>query len=185
MSLTVEVSLISGKTVSLETHGDELVESVRVRAQRALRAGKGRLSDSTGSVLDGGMPLKKARLQYVEPLTLQVRRVDICGGRAAFAAILGDGSDVTWGNSLFLGDGSGVQDQLNNVQQMQSSEWAFAAILGDGSVVTWGDADCGGHSSAVRDQLKNVQQIQATKPGLCCDSGGWLCRHLGRSCQRW
>ena len=62
--------------MSLETHGDELVESVRVRAQRALGAGKGRLLDCTGSVLDGGAPLKKARLQYAEPLTLHVRRVD-------------------------------------------------------------------------------------------------------------
>ena len=80
-----------------------------MRAQRALRAGKGRLLDSTGSVLDGGTPLKKARQQYVEPLMLQVRMVDICGGRMAFAAILGDGSDVTWGKySLFLGGGSGV-----------------------------------------------------------------------------
>ena len=151
MSLTVEVSLISGKTVSLETHGDELV----VRAQRALRAGKGRLSDSTGSILDGGMPLKKARLQYAEPLTLQVRRIDICGGRTAFGGWLGR----DWGNSLFLGDGSGVQDQLKNVQQIQASGRAFAAILGDGSVVTRGGADFGGDSSGVRDQLTNLQQI--------------------------
>ena len=95
MDLTVEVSLISGKTVSLQTHGDEPVQSLQVRAQRALGAGKGRLLDSTGSVLDGGASLKKARLQ--EPLTLQVRRVDILGSMTAFAAILGDGSVVTWG----------------------------------------------------------------------------------------
>ena len=70
MSLTVEVSLISGRTVSLQTHEVESVESLRVRAQRALGAGKGRLVDSTGSVLDGGASLKKARLQFQEPLTL-------------------------------------------------------------------------------------------------------------------
>ena len=74
MSLTIEVSLISGKTVSLQTHEDESVESLRVRAQRALGVGKGRLVSSTGSVLDGGVPLKKARLQQAEPLTYQVRR---------------------------------------------------------------------------------------------------------------
>ena len=83
MSFMLEVSLISGKTASLQAHGDESVESLQVRAQRALGVGNGRLLDSSGSVLDGGAPLKKARLQYGEPLTLQVRRVDICCGQTA------------------------------------------------------------------------------------------------------
>ncbi|CAE7915552.1 unnamed protein product, partial [Symbiodinium sp. KB8] len=162
MSLMVEIRLMSGRTASLQTNGDESVESLRVRAQKALGAAKGRLLDSTGSVLDGGAPLKKARLQYEEPLTFQIRPVDICGGRFASAAILGDGSVVTWGEARFGGDSSGVRDQLKNVQQIQTTSGAFAAILGDGSVVTWGDAGFGGDSSGVRDQLKNVQQIQAT-----------------------
>jgi hypothetical protein len=56
-----------------------------------------------------------------------------------------------------------VQDQLRNVQQIQSTSGAFAAILADGSVVTWGDPDYGGDSSEVEDQLQNVQQIQGTQ----------------------
>ena len=122
MSLTLEVSLVSGKTVSLQTHGDESVESLKVRAQRALGVGKGRLLSSTGSVLDGGAVVKKARLQQAEPLSLQVRRVDICAKKGAFAAILGDGSVVTWGDADCGGDSSGVQDQLKNVQQVQATE---------------------------------------------------------------
>ena len=59
----------------------------------------------------------------------------------AFAAILGDGSVVTWGSAFSGGDSTAVQDQLRNVQQIQASCDAFAAILGDGSVVTWGGAD--------------------------------------------
>eukprot|EP00439_Symbiodinium_sp_Y106_P008004 s1164_g1.t1 len=171
------VSLVSGKTVSLQTHGDESVESLKVRAQRALGVGKGRLLSSTGSVLDGGAVVKKARLQQAEPLSLQVRRVDICAKKGAFAAILGDGSVVTWGDADCGGDSSGdgsvvtwgdadcssgVRDHLKNVQQIQATCTAFAAILRDGSIVTWGNAGCGGDSSAVRGQLKNVQQIQAT-----------------------
>ena len=112
MSLELEVSLISGKTVSLQTHADESVDSLRVRAQRGLGVGKGRLLDSTGSVLDGGSPVKKARLPHAEPLTLQVRRVDICCGGGAFAAILGDGSVVTWGQAVFGGDSNAVQSHL-------------------------------------------------------------------------
>ena len=49
---------------------------------------------------------------------------------AAFAAILGDGSVVTWGDARFGGDSSAVQDQLRDVQQIQASHHAFAAILG-------------------------------------------------------
>ena len=38
-----------------------------------------------------------------------------CG---AFAAILSDGSVVTWGNEGFGGDSRAVQDQLTGVQQI-------------------------------------------------------------------
>ena len=68
----------------------------------------------------------------------------------AFAAILGDGSVVTWGNAGYGGDSSGVQDQLKNMQQIQASCTAFAAILAAGSVVTWGDPGYGGDSRAVQ-----------------------------------
>ena len=79
---------------------------------------------------------------------------------AAFAAIMEDGSVVTWGNAYRGGHSSAVQDQLKGVEQIQATGGAFAAILEDGSVVTWGAARYGGDSSAVRDQLKGVKQIQ-------------------------
>ena len=99
----------------------------------------------------------------------------------AFAAILADGSLVTWGDPDYGGDSSEVQDQLKGVQQIQATYSAFAAILADGSVVTWGDPDSGGDSSEVQDQLKGVQQIQATYQRICCDPGGWVACDLGRS----
>ena len=54
----------------------------------------------------------------------------------AFAAILEDGSVVTWGDADYGGDSSAVRDQLKGVQQIQATFRAFAAILEDGSVVT-------------------------------------------------
>ena len=84
-------------------------------------------------------------------------------GHSAFAAILADGSVVTWGSAEFGGDSSGVQDQLKNVEQIQGTRDAFAAILADRSVVTWGHASKGGDSSGVQDQLKNVKQILGTE----------------------
>eukprot|EP00434_Breviolum_minutum_P030275 symbB.v1.2.026780.t1/scaffold2704.1/size72676/5 len=63
----------------------------------------------------------------------------------AFAAILEDGSVVTWGHAAFGGgshaeyggDSSAVRDQPKGVQQIQATpNGAFAAILEDGSVIT-------------------------------------------------
>ena len=80
----------------------------------------------------------------------------------AFAAILADGSAVTWGD-LECTDDSPATDQLRSARQVQGNKFgARAAVLADGSVVTWGDAHYGGDSSAVQDQLQNVQQLEAT-----------------------
>ena len=81
---------------------------------------------------------------------------------AAFAALRGDGSVVTWGGEAVAAKSSEVRDQLHKVKHVQASYDAFAAILADGSVVTWGDVRYGGDSSAVQDRLKDVRQIQAS-----------------------
>ena len=90
----------------------------------------------------------------------------IQASESAFAAILGDGSVVTWGDAQCGGDSSAVQDQLKNEQQIQATDHAFAAILGDGSVVTWRNDSC-----AVQDQLKNVQQIQGSQSAFAAIIG--------------
>ena len=95
--------------------------------------------DLCGSSSFGGGPGDSSAVQG------QLKNVQqIQATATAFAAILGDGSVVTWGDALGGGDSSAVQGQLRNVQQIQATANAFAAILGDGSVVTWGDALCGG-----------------------------------------
>ena len=80
----------------------------------------------------------------------------IQASRSAFAAIISDGSIVSWGHPLYGGDSRDVQDQLTDVQQIQAFDGAFAATRCDGSVVTWGNR----HDPAV--QLKTVGQIQAS-----------------------
>ena len=171
MAIDVDVTLISGQRVSLETDLTDSVQSLAERARRALGVGRGRLLTSSGSVLDGDSQLGAAELQTGDCLTLQVGTVYIRGGSQSFAAILGDGSVVTWGTAGSGGDSSSVQDQLNNVQQIQASHSAFVAILGDGSVVTWGSAHHGGDSKSVQDQLKNVQQIQASQAAFAAILG--------------
>ena len=61
---------------------------------------------------------------------------------------------MTWGNALYGGESSAVQDQLKGVLQIHATHGAFAAILEDGSLFTWGHADYGGDSSAVQHELR-------------------------------
>eukprot|EP00439_Symbiodinium_sp_Y106_P051050 s3215_g6.t2 len=186
MSISVEVRLLSGRTTTVIAGLDEDVDALKCQAQTAFGVGKGRLVHLAGSVLDVCVPIRDSKVRDGDLLTLQRRQVGLRGSSQAFAAILGDGSVVTWGHAgsggdssaiaAVLGDGSvvtwgdascggdtsAVQSQLTNVQHIQATETAFAAILGDGSVVTWGDALNGGDSTAVHDQLTNVLQIQAS-----------------------
>ena len=155
MPITLHVSLLSGRTVQIETGLDVELGVFNRRAQRALSVGKGRLVHSSGSVLDDSEIIGDCELRNEDVLILQMQPMAICATRgpyaAAFAVVLGDGSVVAWGDARSGGDSSTVQDQLKNVQQIQASQSAFAAILADGSVVTFGDARSGGDSSTVQD----------------------------------
>ena len=101
------------------------------------------------------------------------------GSNAAFAAVLADGSVVTWGHELYGALPLEREILLQNVEQLQSTEAAFAAILRDGSVVTWGHAGHGSDCSAVKDELKKVCPDRKYQACLCCDPRRWKCDHLG------
>eukprot|EP00439_Symbiodinium_sp_Y106_P071047 s1219_g12.t1 len=191
MSISVDVHLLSGKRASVEVEADALVELLKQKAQSALVAGRGRLLNSSGEVLDGAKTITEANLKSGDVLTLHVSQVQFKATRQggmfpglAFAALLGDRSVVAWGAPDFGGDCSSVQGLLKNVQQIQASGRAFAAILADGSVVSWGHADFGGDSSAVQAQLTNVQQIQASVGAFAAIRGDgfvvtWGSHHYG------
>ena len=163
MSIALEVGLLSGKTVTVTADLEEDIGTLKFRAQTALGVGNGRLVDSSRNVLDAGARIKDARVQKGDALTLHISQVQVQASKLAFAAILGDGSVVTWGAAFCGGVSSSVQEQLKNVEKIQASGYAFAAIRGDGSVVTWGMAVRGGDSSAVQDHLKQVRQIHASE----------------------
>ena len=95
--LTIEVTLLSGKRVSLEAGADESVESLKKRARKALAIGRATLLDSSGRVLDAASTLEECSLQSGDTLTLQRGSVRVHGHKSVLAAILGDGSGVTWG----------------------------------------------------------------------------------------
>ncbi|CAL1150411.1 unnamed protein product [Cladocopium goreaui] len=80
----------------------------------------------------------------------------------AFAAILEDGSVVSWGRPQYGGDQQKVADRLKNVTHIQATEGAFAAITGDGSVVSLGDPNSGGDSRIFDDLFVDVKKISAS-----------------------
>ena len=112
MSITVEVSLLSGKTATVPAGLDETVETWAQRAQIALGVGKGQLLDSCGVVLARCAKTANLQIQNGDSLTLHVNRMQIHSSDQAFAAILGDGSVVSWGDAANGGDSSAVQGQL-------------------------------------------------------------------------
>eukprot|EP00913_Durusdinium_trenchii_P034594 g32364.t1 len=86
----------------------------------------------------------------------------ICATTLAFAALLGDGSIVAWGDPRFGGSTRRVQSQLQGVKQVFSNELAFAAVLESGQVVTWGNYHSCVRSPLIQNQLKDVQQISGS-----------------------
>ena len=72
MSITVQVSLLSGKIATVEAGLNETVETLAQRAQVALGVGKGRLLDSFGVVLDGCAEILNSRMSNGDLLTLHV-----------------------------------------------------------------------------------------------------------------
>ena len=134
---------------------------LKPRAQTTLGVGRGRLVGSSGTVLDANAPIKRARLQDGDFLTLHINRVQVQPADSAFAA-------VTWGAVRDSGDIGAVQDQLRNVPQIQASGGAFAAILGDGSVVTW-----------ISDRYHGDRQERFKKCAADPSRCRWRCRDLG------
>lgn len=96
-----------------------------------------------------------------------VTQVDkVYSNNYAYAALKENGTVVTWGNSQFGGDSSGVQAHLEGVKAIYSTPEAFAALKEDGTVVAWGNPFAGGDISAVQSQLTDVKEIYASKFGF-------------------
>lgn len=81
---------------------------------------------------------------------------------SAFAVFI-NGNVITWGCSEHGGDSSYVKDQLKDIKEIYSNQYAFAAINKNRDVITWGVDKCGGNSSHVKDQLINIKKIYTTQ----------------------
>ena len=93
----------------------------------------------------------------------------------AFAALLKDGTVVTWGDSSSGGDSSSVSgkivmsaDNSSAVTTLSASSGAFSAIKADSKVVTWGNSDLGGDSSSVDFANNPIQGMSGSGSGSEC-----------------
>ena len=140
--MAVHISLLSGKSVTLECSQDESITCLKRRAQQALGlgGGAGGLISAAGDCLNAttDATVKRMRIMHNDTLTLSCSPTKVQVTEKAFAVILGDASVACFGTRLYGGDSSALQDQLVSVQHVAAAARAFAAIRGDGTVVTWG-----------------------------------------------
>ena len=164
MSISLCISLLSGRNAHIEVETDLSLRELMLQARHLLNVkGGARLLSSLGALLQG-KTVGEAGLASGDVLTLQVCYIRIAAAsELVFAGIRGDGSVVTWGEGCPEKDDVPKPKHLRGVQQLAANSLAFAALLEDGSVMTWGKAEKGGDSRFVEHQLVDVQDIKATR----------------------
>ena len=103
MSISVEVVLLSGKRKKLYLDSDTPLELVRKQSRDAFQF-NGKLLTSAGEALSGALTVSEAGLKDGDILTLTKQPVSLAASASAFAAVLSDGSVVTWGDPSSGGD---------------------------------------------------------------------------------
>ena len=168
------------------------LEDLRLRAQRSLQAGRGVLRNASAELLDMKQTVGEAGLNVGDSVTLQVRQTAIASTQEAFAAILGDGSVVTWPGCplVVLWDCSFLVSIVsieltvtdNYIQIKEISVFILRSRIAVliGSEVSRGDMG----RSWWRQQLgPGAAQKRAPGPGyevgLCGHPGGWICGDVG------
>ena len=164
--LQVNVALPSGKRKHLAVPESSKVRDLQVLAQESFGLRFLRLVNVQGQAFkDPTKTLQTVGIEEGSDLTAVAQEERKLSATAEAFALWYRGAHriITWGNPVFGGNSSTVQEKLRNVQQVQAAASAFAAILADGSVVTWGNPYGGGDSSAMQNQLCSVQQVQSTE----------------------
>ena len=129
--MRIDICLPSGKRKHLEIPESSNVGYLKVLAQKSFGRGFLKLVAAQGRILlDPQESVQAAGIQDGDTLTAIAQTAKIAAAPQAFALwCVGGDRIVTWGNPDRGGDSSHVQEQLRNVQQIQSTRSAFAAIL--------------------------------------------------------
>ena len=110
MSISVRVGLMGGRAAWITCKGNCTIGELRLQAQNALETGRGRLVNSSLKVLRDEATLDQTGIKTGEDLLLHFRQLSLASTERGFAALLSDGSVVTWGHADDGGDSSSVKD---------------------------------------------------------------------------
>ena len=108
MSIKLHVSLLSGRSCTIETGLDVDVRVLKQRAQSALAVFKGKLGHPSGTVLDEANTIGDSELRHDDILSLHIQPSAIHAAhdpsthKSTFVVVLGDGSVVTWGDAEYV-----------------------------------------------------------------------------------
>ncbi|MCL1037404.1 Ig-like domain-containing protein [Shewanella submarina] len=144
---------VSGSGAIYSPTGDDKEKTISVRA---------RVKNQYCNADDSGVNGSNACLITEGQVVIQPKYVaDVISGEYSHAALMTDGTVVSWGDAAKGADSSAVQAQLTGVVSIANTDWAYAAIKGDGTVVAWGNSLYGGDASAVQADLTDVTRVFA------------------------
>ena len=217
--MDVRVSLLSGRTAVVRVAETELVEALQERAQAALggrgrlmssdgsaldpgsSVKRARLRDGDSGTLQLRLPRVRGGLRHYAVLEGDAKVVRIDTGATvqrvaalqctaeAWAALLEDGSVVTWGDPAYGGDKNWAEPELRDVIEIQATDRAFAALMRDGSVSAWGHEDYGGGTPLEYggdEFVSGVSCIQSNSSAFAAVMrDGTVCAWGDRDCGGW
>jgi hypothetical protein len=164
--MPISVVLASGTVVleDVDMTPNDTVKVLRGMVAMALRGLSFKLITAQGQEVKDYMLLGRLGLVDGAVVYAIIHPMVMYTTEQAFAALMSDGSVVTWGCTCNWGNCNALRAQLAaDVQDIYSTRNAFAALKSDGSVVTWGRYWPGGNRDAVRVQLAaGVQKIYST-----------------------
>lgn len=109
--------------------------------------------------------------------------VTISSTSYAFAALMQDGSVVTWGLPDYGGDSTVVAaDLTSGVVSLYATGWAFAALKENGQVVAWGSPRHGGNPQYVKSVLaSNIKSVHTNEKAFVAVTNGGTVVMWGQS----
>eukprot|EP00439_Symbiodinium_sp_Y106_P013117 s2878_g1.t3 len=181
MSLSVDVTLLSGRTATVQVARDGTVNDLRRSAQEELDTPIANIVTSPGECLPGPALLSTVGIGHGTQVfaTARTTLVASCYSgflRAgstwnlafsnladAFVAFRPNSSATAWGDAGYGGDCEVVREQLYDVQEDATTYGAFAVLRRDGTVVTWGSPEIGGDCTSCKAELKKIRALRASR----------------------
>lgn len=138
-SIQLTLALPSGRGENVTVPSTASVVDLKRAAQEVLGYQFLKLITADGNVLRASSSLESVGLRDGDAVTVILQQPNIAASLGAFALWCNGGDRViTWGQDIYGGDVSEVQDHLQEVTEVVGRGYlGFAATLADGRNITW------------------------------------------------